>query len=372
MAKSRSPDYPAIGLREAIERARRVYESGVYQSPVSKEVFAQQMGYKGLSGASLPVLSALSKYGLIEGRGNDTRVSSLAVSIIAHEPGAAERANAIREAASKPELFAELDSRYVGGVGRTPDQVIRGYLLTRGFIPPAADAAIRSYRETKALAEAEPVAHNSIGATPVTAAADPTNIEVGDLVQVEVDGVLQFAAPVRVRAVQEYEGRPWVFVEGSDAGVLMENVTLEHKEHKGPSDSKPPLVPPRLPEDKQAPAEQSGFRREVFALDEGDVVLTFPENLSAASFFDLDDHLRIFIRKAQRRAAAGDFFAEIYAPDGLRAREVRYFERFDQLASFANEFKTKKSNDILRIHLPARATDEQKRQAVLDWGAQSA
>src|SRR5438067_12212354 len=125
MAKSRSPDYPAIGLNEAIARARRVYDSGIYQAPVSKEVFAQQMGYKGLNGGSLPVLSALAKYGLIEGRGNDTRVSPLAVSIIAHREGTPERARAIREAAGKPELFVELDQRYPGGVARTPDQAIR-------------------------------------------------------------------------------------------------------------------------------------------------------------------------------------------------------------------------------------------------------
>jgi hypothetical protein len=37
-------------------------------------------------------------------------------------------------------------------------------------------------------------------------------------------------------------------------------------------------------------------------LDEGDVVITFPENLSAQSFGDLKDHLNLFIKKMQRRA----------------------------------------------------------------------
>ncbi|MGX8010967.1 hypothetical protein ACVDG8_019410 [Mesorhizobium sp. ORM8.1] len=46
-----------------------------------------------------------------------------------------------------------------------------------------------------------------------------------------------------------------------------------------------------------------GTRQEVIALDEGDVTITFPENLSGESFEDLEDHLKLFIRRLQRRAA---------------------------------------------------------------------
>jgi hypothetical protein len=44
-------------------------------------------------------------------------------------------------------------------------------------------------------------------------------------------------------------------------------------------------------------------RKEVFALDEGDVVLTFPESLSATSFEDLDAYLKVFIGKMKRGSA---------------------------------------------------------------------
>jgi hypothetical protein len=47
-----------------------------------------------------------------------------------------------------------------------------------------------------------------------------------------------------------------------------------------------------------------GMRREVITLDEGDVVITFPEGLSADSFDDLSDYLALFIKKMQRRAKA--------------------------------------------------------------------
>jgi hypothetical protein len=54
-------------------------------------------------------------------------------------------------------------------------------------------------------------------------------IEVGDLIRAEIGGVLVPEKPVRVRAIQEHEGCPWVFVDGHEAGILMENAILEQK-----------------------------------------------------------------------------------------------------------------------------------------------
>lgn len=152
MAKVRSPSYPALSLKEAIEKVGGIFAQN-YQSPVPREVAATLMGYGGLNGKSLTVLGALSKYGLLEGRGDETRVSDLAVRIIAHEEGMPERAEAIREAAERPELFREIDARYSDG--KASDAAIRAYLITQKFIPSAADAVVRTYRETKNLLKAE-------------------------------------------------------------------------------------------------------------------------------------------------------------------------------------------------------------------------
>lgn len=148
MAKSRSPRYPAIGLKEAIEKVGQIYEND-YQNRVPKKVIAEHMGYGSLNGKSLGVIGALSRYGLLEGRGDETGVSDLALTIIAHEPGSPERLTAIREAAEKPELFSELDGKFPDG--KASDSAIRSYLLTQKFIPEAADNVVRSYRETKML-----------------------------------------------------------------------------------------------------------------------------------------------------------------------------------------------------------------------------
>jgi hypothetical protein len=246
VARSRSPEYPAIGLLEAIERVDAVYNSGVYRSPLTKQSFAEHMGYKSLSGASLPVLSALAKYGLIEGRGDDTRISELAVNIIAHPPSSPERAKAIRDAASKPELFAELDRRYHGG--KTTDQAIRSYLLTRGFIPPAADAAIRAYRETK------------------------------ELVRTESDG---------------YES----------PGLEPDEAAKNDRERKGDSEPRePPFDPPdrRSPQLSRRPPVTAGKKQDVFSLPEGEVVLEWPEPLSPESYEDFESWINLVLRRVKR------------------------------------------------------------------------
>jgi hypothetical protein len=49
MAKARSPSYPAIGLKEAIEKAGAVYRHD-YQNQVPREVAANHMGYQSLNG----------------------------------------------------------------------------------------------------------------------------------------------------------------------------------------------------------------------------------------------------------------------------------------------------------------------------------
>lgn len=176
MTKTRSPEYPAIGLKEAIEKARLVWSKD-YQAKLPKKVMAEHMGYKSLSGASLPILSALAKYGLIEGRGDETRISNRAVAILAHPRGTPDRVIAIAEAAAAPDLFGELDAKFPQKA-KASDAALRSYLLTQKFTHAAADAAIRAYRDTWQLVMEEDAGHTAEGspmeASPMQPAQQPT------------------------------------------------------------------------------------------------------------------------------------------------------------------------------------------------------
>ena len=150
--------YPAIPLPEAVERVERIYEQ---EGPnaMSSKVAVQHMGYGGLNGASLTVLAALKKYGLLEGRGEDLRVSKAGVVILSDKKAEdqTERAEAIRSAFLSDPLFRELDERFSG---KTTEINVTSYLQKKGFAPNAAKSAAKSYMESAAFVTSEVGAYN--------------------------------------------------------------------------------------------------------------------------------------------------------------------------------------------------------------------
>lgn len=149
--KTRSPNYPAISLAEAVERLKVVYESQ-RQYPATREVLARLMGYGGLNGASSAVVSALSKYGLIEGHNDNLRVSAVGQDLVLHRKGDPEYSAALKTAAFMPSFFRELHEQYSQGL--PSDHSLRATLIKRGFNPKAIDSAVRAYRDTMELLEA--------------------------------------------------------------------------------------------------------------------------------------------------------------------------------------------------------------------------
>jgi hypothetical protein len=156
--QSRSPRYPQVSLREAIERARAVYfKEGRHKA--DKEVVAKDLGYSGINGASLGMIAALKHYGLIENAGDGLRVSDDAVAILELPRNDPQRADAIRKAAYAPKLFAELDELY--GAKPPSDENLRLTLIKRGFNPNAATSIVRTYRDTISLVDEETEGYTS-------------------------------------------------------------------------------------------------------------------------------------------------------------------------------------------------------------------
>jgi hypothetical protein len=147
----RSPNYPALSLKEAVERIALVYRA-LQKHPAPREVVAKALGYASLNGASATTISAISKYGLLEGRGEEWRVSERAMSIL-NPLNPQERAEALRAAAVDPSLFAELAEKFPGGVQN--DELLKNYLLRNGFSIGAVTQAIQAYRETSDFVKQE-------------------------------------------------------------------------------------------------------------------------------------------------------------------------------------------------------------------------
>src|SRR4051794_1773864 len=101
MAKVRSPNYPQISLKDAITRAKVIYDRE-HRHPTDKSVIARALGYGSLNGASQSVISALLKYGLLESVGDQLRVSTTGQDLAEHQPGDPERVAAVQRAAFLP------------------------------------------------------------------------------------------------------------------------------------------------------------------------------------------------------------------------------------------------------------------------------
>ena len=153
----RSPNYPALSLSEAVQRAQLVFDKqNLHGAP--RDVLAVSMGYNSLNGASATAISALVKYGLLDGRADDIRLSERAKRILFADNDS-EKVEALREAAVEPTLFRELSEKFPGTA--PSDDVLRNYLLRKGFGPGAVSAVIRCYRETLDFARLSAGAYDS-------------------------------------------------------------------------------------------------------------------------------------------------------------------------------------------------------------------
>jgi hypothetical protein len=302
----RGPAYPAISLPKAMELVEKVRDSNLTRAAVSPEIYYKVWGYKGESGATRPLLAALNHYDLMEyvGRGDSkqVRLSALAHRIIFDKvPNSPDRVAALREAALTPTIFSRLRSDL--GVPVPPEFVVETF-LTRdcGYSESAAKVIYENYLETLELANLDKP-DNMPPHDDAPEEGKPRNnrapATAGDLVQVEINGAFALERPARVRAVQEHDGRSWVFIDGSEAGIPMDQIVVEEKGK---------AVAPTLPLGQHSEVEHKtpapGTRREVFALDEGDLIISYPDDLSLASYEDLETYFQLFLRKAKRKAAA--------------------------------------------------------------------
>ena len=157
-----------------------------------------------------------------------------------------QRQAAINLAVLKPPLFAEIWNHFNKRV--PSEEALRTYLLRRGFNDRAIDPVMKSFAPTIAMMK-QPKDSES-GGTVVgnveESTPPPTDDEddsagvsasIGDYVQWERQGVLQFNVPQRVRWISD-DGE-WLAVEDSATGIPMNEVRTEQAAAKTP-----PAVPP--------------------------------------------------------------------------------------------------------------------------------
>jgi len=146
----RSPNYPAVGLGEAVSLAQSLWGKEK-RSYAPMRAIVQAWGYAGLSGNARTKVAAMRKYGLLEeNEHGDMRLSDVAVHILHNPIESAERLEALRLAALSPELFAELQVTYP----QSSNETLRSYLITKkGFSDTGAENCIEAFRDTQETAK---------------------------------------------------------------------------------------------------------------------------------------------------------------------------------------------------------------------------
>jgi hypothetical protein len=307
VSATRGPAYPYVDLRKAVERVQVVADKGAGRQPMPPESFYALWNIGAKSSSARQTFAALNYYGLVDyiGRGNERRgkLTDLARRIVFDQrEGSPERAAAIRQAALEPAIFRELYDRY--GHITPADSVLHSYLMIeRGFTKQGAEATADNYKSTFEFAGlGEPDKKSGDEGETREIEEGRGDARVGDLIDFEVGGVLANAEPLRVRALSPDQA--WVFVDGSETGLPMEQVIVK----KRAAATTPGATPPRLPLDtadkgKFEEAVPEGYRTEQFDTDEGLIKISWPSNLSLQSVEDMKEWLTLLQKRIERRAS---------------------------------------------------------------------
>jgi len=173
--KTRSPNYPALSLKTALERAREFYKAEG-RNAANVAVAIQHWNFKAKSSGGIVTLAALKSFGLLsdEGSGNkrSVRLTELALRILLdNRTDGTERSAAIKEAALKPKIHSELWTEYQTSL--PSDETLRHNLIFDWkFNENTVGAFIREYKDTIKFAE--------LGASDIIS-AEPEDTEEADM-----------------------------------------------------------------------------------------------------------------------------------------------------------------------------------------------
>lgn len=296
--RTRSPAYPFINLEAAITRAREFFEKE-QRNPANVSVAVKDWGFADGSSNGAQTIAALSSFGLLQDDGagdkRTVRLTPTALRILLdNRPDSKERMELIRQAALAPKIHQQLWEKW--GNNLPSDAQLRHTLLLEWPTPfneNAVDGFIEEYKDTISFAKltssdkvALEVQDKGEGG------GSKYNLKVGDYVQWEPQGVLQFREPMRIASFSG-DGA-YAFVEGSSTGLPISELTLQ--EEATPALTSPVLIPP----------QKQNMRQDIFSLAEGTVTIQWPTPLSAESVQDLKEWLRIVERKISRSVVVAE------------------------------------------------------------------
>lgn len=313
--QGRSPSYPVMPVDKAIEQARALFQKeGLYAVPLTSAFSA--WGYSDKSSGGRQTLATLKYYRLIdvEGEGDTrkVRISDLARKIILDDrEDQTERRALIKEASLYPNIHQVLFDKYPNGLAS--DSTVRHFLVfDHHFNQDAANELIAEFKLTASYA-------GLFGSSEKEEKTDKIvdKFSVGDYIQWEIGGQIQWRTPWMIAEIQKHsDGNKYCRVTGtgSDLGkegwIPMDQAIAADSPNIGATSSGVLFPPPKSSEGgdsfRNIPPPKDGMREDKASLDEGEVILHWPETLSADSVTDFEYWVKGIIKRAKRRAGISD------------------------------------------------------------------
>jgi hypothetical protein len=254
--RHRSPNYPGISLRAAIAKIEALYKAdGLAASP--KLAALKHMGYDKLHSEAARTLSALKSFGLVDETTDRIKLTQRGIEIVARPAGDVRRQKAIKDSAVSPEIYQQVMEEY-RLTGLPSDSSLKSDLITvRKFNPSAVDGFVRDFRDTLELAGLSDLKASEPKQEKDDGSVQQNSPQIGDYIQWESNGQIQFQEPRRIRALAQ-DGL-WAFVEGSDTGlpvgelIVVANVKVDKPIGQVAAPDAQPQVAPKPVKSEGAP-----------------------------------------------------------------------------------------------------------------------
>jgi len=296
--RKRSPNYPSASLRVAVEKIRVLYkeDKGAATAP---EIMAKHWNTSIKSSSFLQTVGALRKYGLItdiDGPTKKMKLTNTAMEIVMLPEADPKHVAALKRAALKPKLFNDLWSQY--GPNLPSDDTLAHELVSaQNFLVDTAIDVIKQYKKNIEFAKLS-------DSDKMSAGDEESRPKIGDFIQWESQGMLQFPEPKRVVAISD-DGTH-LRVEGSMTGIPVEQARVESPPKGSDAGIPAPLRAPPKPQGYTPPVFSTlGSKQDTFTLDSGSVIVQWPQALTEVEFEDVEQWMEILLRKIKRSVQSG-------------------------------------------------------------------
>lgn len=144
--RKRSPRAPLVSLKEAVDRACKVYEKEGRHA-ASADIVANHLGYKSAdNGAAKQVIAALGYYGLLDRPSEGMLAVNKSVEEFKFSPSEEHSLEILQKWLRAPGVFAELIEKFQD---RLPSEAsLKFELIQKGFNPATAGECLTAFMES--------------------------------------------------------------------------------------------------------------------------------------------------------------------------------------------------------------------------------